>query len=298
MSDPFDALRGPETPIDPDPRFAADLRERLRRAVLDWKDTTVTPPEQHTRTDTDTGGDVEPPPAITPYIVVTDARAAIAWYTAVFDAHERGERHVMPDGAIGHAEIAVGDGVLMLADAAAAGGVPVAAPTPGQPASHTLHVRVDDVDAAFARAVAQGADAEREPTDYPYGRIAVLLDPFGHRWMLNTAPARAPRAAEVGYVTKVVADAEAAKAFYGPVLGWEFTPGAAVDGWQVRDRRIGLWGGGSPRVDLCFRVGDIDAAATAVRDHGGAAGEIEAKPYGRFVECTDPEGVAFQLWQP
>ncbi len=300
--DPFDALRATDTPTAPDPRFAADLRERLRRAVLDWKDTPMpetapaTPAAAPRVPETDTAW----PPAITPYIVVADARAAIDWYATVFDGHLRGEPHVMADGHIGHAEIGVGDGVLMLADAATAGDIPVAAPEPGRPHPHTLHVRVADVDAAYARGLSLGAAAERDPTDYPYGRIAVLVDPFGHRWMLNTAPARATRvrAGEVGYITKVVRDAETAKAFYGAVLGWTFTPGSVEHGWQVAEQHLGLWGGGEPRVDLCFRVGDLPAALDRVRAAGGTAGAVDRKPYGDFAECVDPEGTAFQLWQP
>ncbi|GGS28073.1 VOC family protein [Actinokineospora fastidiosa] len=290
MSDPFDALRVPDTPEHPDPGFAADLRERLRRAVLTWKDdTTMT-----TSTQTQAGAG----PAISPYIVVADAAAAIDWYVEALNAHRRGEPVVMPDGAIGHAELTIGDAVLMLADAAAAGDTPVAAPEQGRPASHTLHLRVPDVDAAFARAVDRGARPERDPADYPYGRLAVLVDPFGHRWML-AEDETAPRPGDIGYATVVVADADAARAFYGAVLGWSFSPGSVPGGWQVNGRQVGLWGGGgSPRVDLCYRVADIRAAVDAVRAHGGTAGEIDTKPYGRYVECADPEGTAFQLWQP
>ncbi|MGW5049689.1 VOC family protein [Actinokineospora sp. NPDC004072] len=291
MSDPRDplaALRALDTPADPDPGFAAELRQRLRRAVLTWKETTVT------QTAAPAAG-----PAISPYIVVADAAAALDFYAAAFAAERRGEPVVMPDGAIGHAELTVGDAVLMLADAAAAGDTPVAAPVPGQPAAHTLHLRVPDVDAAFARAIRAGARAEREPADYPYGRLAVLVDPFGHRWMLAAHPA-APRPGDVGYVTKVVGDAELARDFYGAVLGWTFSPGSVEGGWQVDGRQVGLWAGtgAPPRVDLCFRVADIDAALRAVREHGGTAGAVEDKPYGRFADCVDPEGAAFQLWQP
>jgi uncharacterized glyoxalase superfamily protein PhnB len=73
---------------------------------------------------------------------------------------------------------------LFLADAHPEIGV--VAPRPGEGATVTLHLEVPDVDALARRAVEAGARMDREPTDNPYGRIAVLTDPFGHRWMLNT----------------------------------------------------------------------------------------------------------------
>ncbi|MGX7828245.1 VOC family protein [Actinokineospora sp. 24-640] len=296
MTDPLEALHTPATPVDPDPGFADDLRERLRRAVLSWKEPTMpTPTEALPESALPTA------PAIAPYLVVADARRALRWYLDVFDGHRRGEVHEMPGGAIGHAEIGIGDAVLMLADADAAGGVPVAAPTPGQPHSHTLHVRVGDVDAVFTRAVDAGAHPERHPTDYPYGRVGVLVDPFGHRWMLNAEPAHPSRAraGDVGYTTMVVADAERAKTFYGAVLGWTFSGGSVPGGWQVEGRDIGLWGaaGAAPRVDLCFRVADLGAALERVREQGGTASAVDTKPYGLYAECADPDGTAFQLWQ-
>lgn len=130
------------------------------------------------------------PPTLTPYIAVRDARRAIDWYVKVFKATPRGEPIVMPDGSVGHAELGFGDAVLMLAEGSA--GVPVQPPSPGAH-SHTLHVQVDDVDNTVDQARRDGADVEREPTDEPYGRVAVLVDPFGHRWLLNKPPAGATR---------------------------------------------------------------------------------------------------------
>ena len=108
MSDPFEAapseaafraLREPVAPVAPDPSFAARLRERLTRAVLDQGDTMAI---QTTRR--------APawPPTLTPYIVVSDARAALDWYTEVFGARLRGEPHVDSDGTIGHMEVDLG----------------------------------------------------------------------------------------------------------------------------------------------------------------------------------------------
>lgn len=123
------------------------------------------------------------PPALTPYIAVPDGRAALDWYAAVFGGRPHGQVYVMPDGSIGHAELRIADSVLMLAEGT--GVATVAAPEPGQPATVTLHLRVADVEAVLAVARERGAAIEREPRDEPYGRVAVLVDPFGHRWMLN-----------------------------------------------------------------------------------------------------------------
>jgi PhnB protein len=120
---------------------------------------------------------------LTPYLAVTDARAAIAWYVEHLGARVTYEPIVMPDGRIGHVELAVGDGRWMMADEHPE--IQVEAPAAGRGAAVTLHLGVDDVDALVARMVAGGALLDREPADAPPGRIAVLRDPFGHRWMLN-----------------------------------------------------------------------------------------------------------------
>ncbi|MGH3657375.1 MAG: VOC family protein [Micromonosporaceae bacterium] len=125
------------------------------------------------------------PPTLTPYIVVADARRAIEWYETVLGARRRGDPYVMPDGTIGHAELGIGNAVLMLADVSRQ--VPVAAPS-GDLHSHTLHLQVADVDAATARAADHDGRVERDPEDQPYGRNSVVVDPFGHRWMFHTPP--------------------------------------------------------------------------------------------------------------
>jgi len=67
--------------------------------------------------------------------------------------------------------------------------VPVRAPESPATFSHTLHLEVGDVDGTTSRARENGASVEREPVDQPYGRGAVIVDPFGHRWMLLRPPA-------------------------------------------------------------------------------------------------------------
>ncbi len=301
MTDPLDALRTPIVPIDPDPAFARRLRARLVRSLTDPTGGPVTDTTTPA-TDATSGEDAAWPPALTPYIAVADARRAIDWYVEVFGASRRGDLYVMPDGSIGHAEIGIGDAVLMLSEGSDQ--VPVRPPEGGGPFSHTLHVQVDDVDAVLERARHGGAAVEREPVDQPYGRVAVMVDPFGHRWMLNRPPARATRLrpGDIAYVTMVVADDERAREFYGRVLGWRFSPGTVERGWNVDDVRPMVGLAGSPdqaaEVQLCFRVADIEAAARRVRDLGGQAEAPARRPYGVLCDCVDNQGTAFQLWEP
>ena len=125
---------------------------------------------------------------------MSDARRATDWYVEVFGAQRRGEPHVNADGTIGHAEVGLGDAVLMFAEASDLWpDVPVRAPDSPATFSHSLHLEVDDVDASTERARRGGASVEREPAEQPYGRASVIVDPFGHRWMLLRRPARVTR---------------------------------------------------------------------------------------------------------
>jgi uncharacterized glyoxalase superfamily protein PhnB len=243
------------------------------------------------------------PPALTPYIAVSDARRAIDWYVNVFHGHRRGELYEMPDGSIGHAEIGLGDAALMLSEGSSE--VPVAPPPIEQRTfSHTLHLQVDDVDATVQRAADGGAEVERQPTDEPYGRVAVIVDPFGHRWLLNQPPPRATRVnhGDVAYITLATRDAERAKKFYGAVLGWRFAPGNVPDGWQIEGRTpmMGLHGGAANEqaAGVCYRVNDIEAALARVREHGGEADDPQRQPYGLLASCADDQGARFELWEP
>jgi uncharacterized glyoxalase superfamily protein PhnB len=301
----------PATPVNPDPVFTAPLRERRWRALLhipggEMSETATTGAGSAdvARTTGDATPDeaaLEWPPTLTPYITVRDGRRALDWYRRVFGARRRGEPYVMADGSIGHAELAIGDAVLMLSEGSTQ--VPVQPPRGEGPFSYTLHVQLDDVDGTIQRARQLGAQVEREPVDEPYGRVAVIVDPFGHRWMLNQPPARATRYrhGDVAYITMSVPDDERARRFYGAVLGWRFSPGSTARGWQADGVRpmLGLQGGGpGVEVRLCYRVADIDAARQRVLEHGGRAGEVERQPYGLLAECVDDQGSVFQLWQP
>jgi PhnB protein len=121
---------------------------------------------------------------LTPYLAVGDARAAIGWYADVFGAVVTFDPIEMPDGRIGHVELEIDGARLMMADAHPELHCP--APTIGEGSPVTLHLAVTDVDALVDAARAAGADVDRGPEDSPpVGRVAVLRDPFGHRWFLN-----------------------------------------------------------------------------------------------------------------
>ncbi len=185
MTDPFDALREPAVPADPDPGFARRLREQLTQQVIGPTGGTMSQPAATARA----GQQPVQAPALTPYIMVSDARRAIDWYVQVLGAQRRGEPVVNPDGTIGHAEVSLGNAVLMLSEPSPLWpDVPVRAPDSPATFSSSLHLEVADVDAVTERASRGGAAVERPPSDQPYGRRSAIVDPFGHRWILLTPP--------------------------------------------------------------------------------------------------------------
>jgi PhnB protein len=123
-------------------------------------------------------------PRVTPYLIVDGGEAAIGFYTKVLGATER-MRMPSPGGRIGHAELELGDGLIMLADEhpemeilgpRSVGGSPV-----------TINAYVDDVDSVFDRAIAEGATSKRPVENQFYGdRSGQFEDPFGHRWSIAT----------------------------------------------------------------------------------------------------------------
>ena len=131
---------------------------------------------------------VKPIPAgysvVSPYLIIRGAAKALEFYQQVFGACER-MRLEMPGGVIGHAEIQLGESVIMLADEfpqmdcrgpESFGGSPV-----------SLHVYVTDVDAVVAKAVANGAKIKRPVQNQFYGdRSGAIVDPFGHTWNIAT----------------------------------------------------------------------------------------------------------------
>jgi PhnB protein len=122
--------------------------------------------------------------AVTPYLIVKGAAKAIDFYKTVFNATEL-LRMPGPEGRVAHAEIKIGDSVVMLADENPQSGV--RAPGGDGAESVSLYVYDPDVDAVFDRAVKAGAKVKRPVADQFYGdRNGTLVDPFGHVWSVGT----------------------------------------------------------------------------------------------------------------
>ena len=158
--DPMDDLRRVDQPVAPRREFTAELRARIERelgpippggamATTTAEPTNAPAPDTHLRT-------------ITPYLAVSDARAAMAWYQDIFGATLASEPIVMPDGRIGHVELRIGDAVLMMADEFA--DIDVLGPTSRGGTTVSFVIDVPDVDTTYARAVAAGAISERPPS--------------------------------------------------------------------------------------------------------------------------------------
>ena len=121
---------------------------------------------------------------ITPYLAVDDAAEAIEYYQKAFGAKER-VRMKAPDGKIGHAELEIGDSLVMLSD-------PFPQATTKSPSelggtSASVFMYVEDVDATVKQAVDAGAKVTMEVSDQFWGdRFGSVVDPFGHQWSIAT----------------------------------------------------------------------------------------------------------------
>jgi PhnB protein len=122
--------------------------------------------------------------SIQPYLMFKNCAEALAFYAKAFSGKEK-LRIPNPDGRIGHAEIQVGDSIVMMADEAPQmeafgvehfGGSPV-----------SILIYTEDCDALYKQALEAGAKSMREPADQPYGdRMAGIKDPFGYMWYIAT----------------------------------------------------------------------------------------------------------------
>jgi PhnB protein len=122
--------------------------------------------------------------SVSPYLIVDGAERALDFYRKAFGAIEL-FRHKTPNGKVGHAEVRIGDTVVMLADVHPDFDAHGPAHYGGSPIS--LHVYVEDVDAVAQRAIAAGAKVKRPVADQFYGdRLGTLEDPFGHTWHIST----------------------------------------------------------------------------------------------------------------
>jgi PhnB protein len=138
----------------------------------------------------DPSGPVEPVPehlhTVTPRLVVRDGGAAIDFYRAAFGAEELGERFTGPEGELIHAELRIGDSVVMITDEAADGAPARSPESLAGSVSAIMATYWQDVDAAWERALAAGAEVLYPRADQFYGeRGGRLRDPFGHQWMLS-----------------------------------------------------------------------------------------------------------------
>ena len=111
-----------------------------------------------------------------PYIVVHDANAFINFLVETFDGSEQG-REVTADGVIEHADVVIGDSLVMISEASDR--------YPARPCVHFVYV--DDVDVIFERAVSNGARALHAPADQAWGdRVGGIIDSFDNRWWIAT----------------------------------------------------------------------------------------------------------------
>ena len=154
----------------------ATFRDPAGNVIGLWHDTTRPPAIAEQSGAPATEQTVAPVPehlhTVTPRLALTDAAAAIDFYVKAFDAREVGERHCAPDGTLIHAELRIGDSIVMV--------------TEDEGYKALLCTYWPDVDAAWERATAAGAQVLHPLADHFYGeRGGRLRDPFGQEWMLS-----------------------------------------------------------------------------------------------------------------
>jgi PhnB protein len=121
---------------------------------------------------------------VTPYLIVRDAARAIEFYKEVFGAKQT-LRLGYPDGKVAHAELAIGEGHVMISEEMAETGIRGPLSFGGTPVSLLVYVR--DADAVYAKAIAAGAENRHPMQDQFYGdRSGTVVDPFGHVWSIAT----------------------------------------------------------------------------------------------------------------
>jgi len=127
-------------------------------------------------------------PPVSPYLTVTPAMAAIAYYISVFGAQQKALMPALDGVRILHCELGINGGTIMLSDAFPEFGN-TRMPIPGEPATCSISLEYSTtklVDETFAKATSLGAKGEVHPMNSFWGtRVATLRDPFGHRWILN-----------------------------------------------------------------------------------------------------------------
>jgi predicted enzyme related to lactoylglutathione lyase len=190
-----------------------------------------------------------------------------------------------------------------VADYLAEAGVP--SPGPTWPTAHVVFV-VDNLTAASERVRDAGGWAGT-PQQESYGLVAACSDDQGMHFTLHEMSTSVPvprsrdeHQGDVVYLTFEVVDSARARAFFGSVLGLQFSPGRVADGWNIAEvvPMSGLSGGHAQATIVpMYRVDDIAAAVERVRDRGGQATDPEVQPYGVTSTCRDDQGTRFYLGQ-
>lgn len=123
---------------------------------------------------------------VTPALIVNGGSKALEFYADVFGATER-MRFPGPDGTVAHAEVEIGDSVLIVEEASPWMGTQAPPPAGLDGTPSFLYIYVNDVDAVIQRAVERGATLKRPPQDQFYGdRDGFIIDPFGHGWTIGS----------------------------------------------------------------------------------------------------------------
>lgn len=318
-TDPFDSLREPLAPLAPRPSFVADLRARLRVALMPVASTPATAfgaadspasPSASRTEETPVPEPYEYTPtrlrSITPYLCCRGAEGALAWYQEVFGAVVLSGPIMMDDGRLGHVELRIGESVIFMADEFPE--IDVVAPPSLGGTSVSLQLYVPDARATYDVAVARGAAGERPLGEAHGALMGTLRDPWGHRWFIGThlVPDDVPvedvsgrRYGDVGYLTLGVPDGPKAAAFYGQLFGWRTEVGGEPGSFHIATITppAGIHQGGEG-VRLYFRVDDIATATARVVELGGQVLAIMDYDSGGNAECVDDQGVRFDLFRP
>jgi uncharacterized glyoxalase superfamily protein PhnB/catechol 2,3-dioxygenase-like lactoylglutathione lyase family enzyme len=289
----------------PDRRFADELRRRIRTELVVHVGPTraSTVPAVPTTQEAPMAAQI-----ITPYLGVSDGRAALDWYRRYFRASV--SNIIDWEGRVGHSELEFGGAVFYLSDAYPAIGV--VAPS-GAGSSSSYVVLVADADAFIERAVEGGATLQREIQEAHGTRSGWIVDPFGHRWNIGTPLRTREEAAELRkpaepyYFTLTTPDVERGAAFYAAVLGWELGEANEHGGRHVTNTKqpIGVRGPNNPfsvtepgEIEMWWLVRDFDDALERVAAAGGRVETVTPYDSGREARCFDDQGVLFRLSEP
>lgn len=293
--DPLSALAGRDDPATPRAAFAERLRRQLEAELEDL----MTDASMETPTTAPT--DDETPRSVAG--LTLDAElvnpGSLFYFTMPGPDVERSGRFY---GELFGWDLQQGDSGYHVANVY---------PPMGLASNHSTDVEVwievTDIEAAVATVRELGGTAE-EPVRYDSGWSAVCVDPQGVRFNITVPrhdyrqPARtSTEAGELFYWTLPAPDADASRAFFGRLFGWEFGEPGTEGGMHVSNRLPdGGLGGGREGSDpeLFFRVDDLDAAMAKVVELGGTAAFAGEGDEGRHAMCTDDQGVPFGLSQP